>query len=402
MSTRRARAGGSVVIAGSLAQKAFWGGHTWALLQYAMGFRRLGWKVTFLDWLDSSMSERGMESLASANHSSNVEYALKVMRFFGMDDDFALLVTTANGERSSIGLSRVELLSRLRGADVLLNVMGYLADQDLLSAAPLCVFLDIDPGFGQMWRDLQLADIFSGHDVFVTVGQNMGRAGCEIPTCGLEWLTTVPPVVLDLWPACTGGRDVFTTVGAWRGPNGPVQYRGRTYGLRVHEFRSLADLPRKTGRSFEAALDIDPADDRDRDSLRSGGWSLVDPRAVAGGPDSYRRYIQSSMAELMVAKNMYVQSRGGWFSDRSVCYLASGRPVVAQDTGWTPNLPDGEGLLSFRTSEEAAAAVHEVHGNYRIHAKAARDLAETMFDSDRVLERLAAAVSAETLHGSAK
>jgi hypothetical protein len=390
--------GGRIVITGALTQRCDYGGHVWAFMQYVMGYLRLGWDVLFIDQLDAAMclDERG--NVCPPEKSMRAKRFARLMGRLGLLERAALLVEG----RTVVGVAKPGLVERTREATFVLNVMGYLDDEEVLSAASRRVFLDIDPGFGQMWHALHLADIFSGHDVFVTVGENIGGFDCEIPTCGLEWLTTLPPVVLDLWPACAEGRDVFTTVGAWRGPNGPVDYRGRTYGLRVHEFRSLADLPRKTGRPFEAALDIDPADDRDRQMLRSGGWSLVDPRVVAGGPDRYRRYIQSSMGELMVAKNMYVQTRGGWFSDRSASYLASGKPVVAQDTGWTNNYPDSEGLLSFKTPEEAATAVHEVHGNYRRHAKAARELAETMFDSDRVLERLAAAVTSEGLQKAAK
>jgi hypothetical protein len=310
------------------------------------------------------------------------------MDAFGLLDRAALLVEG----RTVVGVAKPTLVERTRNATFLLNVMGYLHDDDLLAASPRRVFLDIDPGFGQMWRELGLADVFSGHDAFVTVGENIREPGCGIPDCGLDWITTVPPVVLDLWPRSIRKRDVFTTVGTWRGPNGPVQYRGRTYGLRVHEFRRFADLPRRAGRSLEAALDIDPTDERDRDALRAGGWSLVDPRQVAGGTETYRQYIQESMGEVMVAKNMYVQTQGGWFSDRSVCYLASGKPVVAQDTGWTRNHPAGTGLQSFNTLEEAAAAIQEVQGNYRKHATAARGLAEAEFASGPVLERLAARV----------
>jgi len=378
-----------VVVAAAVAQKPGWGGHSWAVLQYLLGFRRLGWDVTLLDWLEPSICTGAGGESVPPRDSVQLRYLEAVATSFGLGDDVAVLLKERGGGRTWIGMGEAEVRRRLAEADFLLNVMGYLTEPDLVEAAHLRVFLDIDPGFGQMWRDLELADVFRGHDRFATVGENIGRPGCDVPTCGLDWIATAPPVVLDMWPPCREGRDVFTTVGAWRGQYGPVEYRGRTYGLRVHEFRRLADLPRRTGRSFEAALDIDPSDEPDRAALESGGWSLVDPRARAGDPQAYRGYIQGSMAELMVAKNMYVQTRGGWFSDRSVCYLASGKPVVAQDTGWTANHPSGEGLLCFATLEEAAAAVEDVASAPARHARAARELAEEHFDSDRVLTRLA-------------
>jgi hypothetical protein len=158
--------------------------------------------------------------------------------------------------------------------------------------------------------------------------------------------------------------------------------------LRVHEFRRFAALPRITGRAFEAALDIHPDEVRDIDLLRDNGWSLVDPSAAVQSPSAYREYIQRSGAEFAAAKNMYVQTRAGWFSDRSVCYLASGKPVLVQDTGLASLYPVGDGLIIFGTLDEAASGVEAISGDYRRHARAARDIAEELFDSGIVLNRL--------------
>jgi hypothetical protein len=158
--------------------------------------------------------------------------------------------------------------------------------------------------------------------------------------------------------------------------------------LRVHEFRKFAQLPRLSGRPFELALAIHPAEVNDLALLADNGWSLVDPSLVAGDPWAYQAYIQSSMAEFMVAKNMYVQGNSGWLSERSLCYLASGKPVLAQDTRFTQHYPTGEGLLAFTTVEEASSGVEEISRNRAHHARAARALAEDYFDSDKVLGRL--------------
>ena len=268
-----------------------------------------------------------------------------------------------------------------------LDVMGFIGGEGF-PGAKQCVFLDIDPGFGQMWRELGQADVFAGHDAFVTIGENINEPWCEIPTCGRDWTTTRQPVVLDEWPATPKEREVFTTVASWRGPWDAVECAGTRYGLRCHEFRKFFELPRLTGQEFELALDIDPADENDRRALAENGWRLVDPRAVAGDPSSYRRYIQASMAEICVAKNMYVETKSGWFSDRSMCYLASGKPVLHQDTGLNHLYPTGEGLIVFSTLDEAAAGVEEIRRNYDRHSKAAREIAEEYFDSDKVLTRL--------------
>lgn len=373
-----------MILAGSLAQRSGYGGHAWVFLQYLLGFRQLGWDVLFLDALpaESCVDEGGQR--CDFVRSQNLRFFLDVMHHFGLETSFSL---TCAGD--VIGVRPVQVLERVRQSVFLLNVMGFMTDPAILAAAPRRIFLDIDPGFGQMWRTLGLADIFAGHDDFVTVGLNVGAADCVVPTCGLSWITTPPPVVLEYWPASTGvSGNAFTSVVSWRGPFGPIEYQGRTYGLRVHEFRKFMSLPSRTGRLFEIAVDIDASDSRDIAYMDEHGWVRLDPRAVAGDVESYRRYIAGSRAELMIAKNLYVDTRGGWFSDRSACYLASGRPVLAQDTGFQNSFPTGQGLLSFSTLEQAAAGVVEIDENYPRHCRAARELAEAYFDSDKVLTRL--------------
>jgi hypothetical protein len=378
--------GGLIVLAGALAQKAWQGGFTWVFLQYLLGFKRLGWDVLFLDRLEQEMCQDAAGQQCAPEQSENLRYARQVMEGYGLGASLAL---ACNRGSRWIGLSRQEARERVHGAACLLNVMGYFNDEDILAAAPRRVFLDIDPGFGQMWQALGLADVFRGHDAYVTIGENIGRPGCTIPSCGLTWITTPQPVVLDLWPpGAPAEGGAFTTIGAWRGPYGPIDYGDRTYGLRVHEFRKLVGLPRLTGQRFEVALDIDPAETRDLELLRANGWALADPRTVAADPWAYQDYLRTSKAEFMVAKNLYVQSNSGWFSDRSICYLASGRPVLAQDTGIRELYPSGAGLLMFSTLDEAVAGVEAITRDYARHARAAREIAVTYFDSDKVLAGL--------------
>jgi hypothetical protein len=375
----------TIVVAGALAQKPEQAGHTWQFLQYLLGLRRLGWDVLFLDELEADMCVDDRRRPCPLEASVNLAYFRTVMTEFGLDESCALL----HEGRSVFGVSRDVAVERTRRSALLLNVMGYLADEELLAAAPRRVFLDTDPGYGQMWRELGLADIFTGHDDHVTIAQNIGRPECGIPTAGLTWLTTPQPVYLDAWhPNGPPTSDTFTSVGAWRGPYAPIELDGVTYGLRVHEFRKFVELPLLTSRRFELAFDIDPAETQDLALLDGNGWKLVDPRRVANEPGTYRAYLRSSLAEFMVARGIYVQTRSGWFSERSICYLASGRPVLAQDTGLDGLYPLGEGLLTFRTVEEAAAGVEEIEADYPRHSRAARELAEAYFGSDHVLERL--------------
>jgi hypothetical protein len=196
-------------------------------------------------------------------------------------------------------------------------------------------------------------------------------------------------VVLHDWPVVEGtdpGR--FTTVASWRGAYGPLQFGGRTFGVKAHEFRKFAEVPtrlRGTGQTFEIALDIHPADGKDRDLLAAHGWRLVRPRAAVSGPDEFRRYVRESGAEFSAAQGVYVHTNSGWFSDRTVRYLASGKPALVQETGFSRNLPVGEGLVPFTTVEEAVEGARRIAGDYRGHTESARALAESHFDSDKVL-----------------
>jgi hypothetical protein len=231
--------------------------------------------------------------------------------------------------------------------------------------------------------------MFDGHDRFVTVGANVGRPDCGVPTAGRQWIATRQPVLLDRWPV-VGHGDAFTSIGSWRGPFDPIVYESKTYGLRVHEFRRLAELPRRVGCRFELALDIDSADGPDLALLREAGWGVVDPLAALGDLALYRAYIQGSMAEIAIAKGMYVETKGGWFSDRSASYLASGRPVLAQDTGFDRTLPTGEGLLAFADLDGAVAGAEAICSDWERHSRAARAIAEEHFDAGKVLAELLA------------
>jgi hypothetical protein len=275
-----------------------------------------------------------------------------------------------------------------RRADVLVNVSGMLADDQLTAAIPIRVYLDLDPAFIQLWHTQGIDMRFAGHTHFVTIGQAIGRPDCLVPTCGLPWIPTPQPIVLERWPVAGAVvRDALTTVGNWRG-YGSVEQDGVFYGQKAHSLRPLIDLPTRTRERFELALAIHPGETTDLAALAANGWHLLDPAAVAGTPDQYQRFIQGSKAEFGLAKSGYAASRCGWFSDRSLCYLASGRPVIAQETGFSHYLPTGAGLFAFATADDVLAATEAIDADYVRHARAARSIAEEYFDSDLVLSRL--------------
>jgi hypothetical protein len=361
-----------VVVSGRLAGTPGQGGATWAVLQYVLGLQRLGWDV----WL--------VEPVATLDDLT-VSYFRAVVEEFGLADRAALLPTDA---ADGVGVPRRRLTAAIRGADVLLNISGVLRDPALLAEARRRVYVDLDPAFTQIWHTRGEDVGLGAHDRYVTIGRTLGTLECKVPTCGIDWIATNQPVVLDRWRH--GGpvrRVALTTVGNWRS-YGSVQHEGVHYGQRAHSMRELACLPALTDARLSPALAIHPDERRDLTLLAENGWHLLDPATVAATPSSYRRFVQGSWAELGIAKAGYVESRCGWFSDRSVCYLASGRPVLAQDTGFGAYLPTGSGLISFRTAEEAAAGIEELRQDYSAHARAARDLAAEHFDSDRVLPAL--------------
>ena len=215
-----------------------------------------------------------------------------------------------------------------------------------------------------------------------------------MPACGYDWIKTLQPVVLDCWPVAHRiVHDALTTVGSWRG-YGSFEYDGVFHGQKAHSLRPLIALPTRTSERFLLALDIYPEETKDLEALARHRWELVDPGKVASTPARYRRFIRGSKAEFGLVKHGCVASPCGWFSDRSVCYLASGRPVLAQETGFSRYLPTGEGLFAFSSEDEALAAIEALNADYPRHARAARAIAEEHFDSDKVLPRILAAVGA--------
>jgi hypothetical protein len=372
----------TILVSGMIAADPFQGGATWAVLQYVLGLRRLGHEVWFVEPVPES-SLRSVE--APVSDSANATYFRQVIHHFRLDQAALLL----SGPRRTVGRDYDELRRVGSRADVLLNISGMLTDQELTGRIPLRVYLDLDPAFNQLWQVAQGIDMrFAGHNRFVTVGQAIGRPGCTVPTCGLSWITTLPPVVLEHWPV--GGQiteDGLTTVGNWRG-YGSIEHDGIFYGQKAHSLRRFMGLPRLTRERLLPALSVHAGEVKDLTALAENGWSLLDPANVADTPEKYRRFIQGSKGEFGIAKAGYVAARCGWFSDRSACYLASGRPVLAQETGFSDYLPTGAGLFAFETVDDVLAQIEALNADYIRHARAARGLAEEFFDSDKVLVRL--------------
>jgi hypothetical protein len=370
------------MVSSVIANKRLNGGNAWVVLNWILGLEKLGFRVYFVEQIGREGCVDATGAVTAFENSANLAYFDQVTEQFGLSDSAALIY---EGGQKIHGLTYAELLGVAEAADLLVNVTGHLTLEPLMRRLRRKVYVDLDPGFTQFWHVTGDAGArLDGHDFYFTVGENVGTPACPIPTGSIRWRPVRQPVVLEHWPV-SGEGDRFTTVATWRGPYGPVQYGGKTFGLKVHEFRKFIELPERVPHTFEIALAIHPAEERDLGLLRRHGWCLVDPRVVAPDPAAFRRYVQGSAAEFSVAQGVYVETESGWFSDRTVRYLASGKPALVQDTGFSRNYPIGDGLVAFRTLDEAVAGVERIAGDYDRHCHAARSLAEEYFDSDRVL-----------------
>jgi hypothetical protein len=351
-----------LLVAGMVAGDPGYGGATWAVLQYVLGCRRLGHRVLLAEKVER-------------RSAAQAAYFESVVSRFGLEG------VIFEGDRV------------WHDFDAVLNLSGLLPPESI-AAIPVRIYVDLDPAFNQMWHEQGIDRGLAGHTHFVTVGQAIGRPGCDVPTSGVDWIPTLPPVVLEEWPLVDEvSTDAFTTVANFRS-YGSIELDSVHYGQKAHSLRGLSELPRRSAHRFVLAMCIHPEDEPDRQRLERGGWEFVDPSAVAATPDDYRCFVQGSRAEIGVAKSGYVRSHSGWFSDRSACYLASGRPVIAQDTGFAPYIPTGNGLCAFADEDGAVAAAEEVCARYAHHSRASRELAEDLFDSDRVLTTLLGRVGA--------
>ena len=373
----------SIIVSGMIASDPGQGGATWAVLQYVLGLRRLGHEVFLVEPIKSKAVRPSVDPLAA---SDNAVYFRSVTTDFGLQNCSTLLLA---GTQETAGLSYAQLRQVARRADALINISGLLTDQELTAHIPIRAYLDLDPAFNQLWHAVQGLDMrFTGHTHHVTIGHNLGEPDCPVPTCGLSWIKTCQPIVLEHWPVaeripCYG----LTTIANWRG-YGSIEHRGVFYGQKAHSLRQFLSVPAVTGEECLLAMAIHPSETKDLAALAQHGWKLADPTQVAGTPARYQQFIQDSKAEFGIAKSGYVTSRCGWFSDRSLCYLASGRPVLAQDTGFGRYLPTGEGLFAFATSDDVLRAVTELRTDYPKQARRARALAEEFFDSNKVLPGL--------------
>ena len=382
-----------VVVSSVIANKPHNGGNARMVLNWLQGLEQLGLDVFFVEQIRGEHCVDAQGSPAPASHSANRAYFDDVLKTHGFSRRAALICDVDGTLDAAVvhGATASELHDLADAADLLINISGHLSVRALKQRFRRKAYVDLDPGYTQLWHTAgSSAARLEGHDVYFTVGQRIGTVGCRIPTDGIAWHAIRQPIVLT---ECRPDAPVhssprFTTIASWRGAYAPITHDGETYAAKAHEFRKFVELPRLSCERFEIALDIHPRETRDLETLEASGWRLVSPRAVAETPEDYCRYIEGSAAECSAAQGMYVQTKSGWFSDRSARYLASGKPVLVQDTGFCVPRSSGDGLLVFDTVAQAARGAERIARDYDAHSAAARWLAERYFDSDTQLSLL--------------
>lgn len=371
------------------------GGVVWDYLQYAAGFAAMGWDVLYLEDTGAWPVYQG-----EIDASYNAAHVKSAMEFFGMPESWAYRDAVSG---ATFGLPERALKEFCRTADVLLNVSCSATLRDEYASIPVRALVDTDPMFTQIQylNDLSLTggptgmrSLVENHTHRFTFGANVGAAECRIPTLNLSWFPTRQPIVMDLWANGDSAHGAisngYSTVMNWSVVDN-VTFDGERWGQKDVEFLRFMHLPQRVPAvPLGVAVSQTAKSTFPVTKAREAGWNVFDAGRYAHDATSYRDFIAGSRGEFSVAKETYVKAKTGWFSCRSGCYLASGKPVVTQDTAWSRLLPAGEGLLSFHDEQSAVEALQRVEADPKLHREAARRIAHEFFDSRHVLGEMLA------------
>jgi len=369
----------------------FWyplAGVTYQFLQYLIGLRRLGYDPYYVEDSGRWIYDPRLNDL-SPDPSCNLEAVVPVLEAYGFRDRWAFRGRYPGG--ACYGLSETALNSLYRDAAALMNVTGSQEILDEHSHIARKIYVESDPFAVQVKAaqgDPSTLATLAAHDILFSFGENLGHGDCTVPVTQHHWNSTRQPIVMDLWPVLAPRPGAaFNTITTWHNKGKNITYKGDTwYWTKDREFEKLINLPKhRPYVSFELAVRSDSSVER---NLISHGWHIANSLSISRNPDLYRGYIQSSRGEFTVARDQYVRPRTGWFSDRSACYLAAGRPVITQETGFSKFLPTGRGLFGFESMDEILRAVDQIEGNYDIHSASARDVASAYFDAEKVIRSL--------------
>jgi len=376
---------GKIIVFGIL----FWfplAGVTYQFLHYLIGLRRLGYDPYYIEDSGRWIYDPRINDI-SGDASGNIEMVAPILEAHGFRDRWAFRGNYPDGQ--CYGMTENQILGLYREADAFLNVTGAQEIREEHLACPRRVYVESDPFAAQVkvarGDEMTIATL-EAHDAHFSFGENLGAPDCDAPIERFRWLPTRQPVVIDLWDNPCGAGESYTTITTWHNKGKNITYRGDTYyWTKDREFEKFLDLPRRRPVPFELAAGVDE-DTEGR--LRGLGWRQTHSVEISKDFDRYRGYIQNSRGEFTIARDQYVRPYTGWFSDRSACYLAAGRPVITQETGFSKFLPTGKGLFGFRTMEDILAAVDEVESDYEGNCRRAREIAEEYFAAEKVVGSL--------------
>ena len=365
------------------------GGIAWQAVNYLAGLEKLGYEAWYVEDHGTNPYDPRISSIVM-DCEYNVAYLRQAMERHSLGGRWAYWDAINDVYH---GLSREQVWALYAEADALINLCGATKLREEHLRCPVRIMIDTDPVYEQIKyakADPAARAYVDAHTHFFTYGANLGTPACAIPLCGVPWRPTRPPVDPELWPAVEGSPPCFSTIATWENKGKNIDFDGATYLWSKHvNFLRFLDLPRERPQNcFRMAML--PPDDAVRREVEGAGWGLVDPRPVSAGMDAYQEFIAGSRGEFTVAKDIYVRPNSGWFSDRAVCYLAAGRPVVTMRTGFTEYCPVGRGLFDYATRAEALAAIDTIESDYPHHSSAAREIAVDCFGSKAVVGELLA------------
>jgi hypothetical protein len=363
----------------------------WQALHYLEGLRRLGHEVYYVE--DTHTWPYNPET-ATNDSAYTVKYIHRLMTWCGLGDRWAYCDVSQDGRVQ--GLSELQLATLLKATDVIINVTASCELRDAYLTVPIRIYLETDPGVPQIelaQGNRYTLNFLSAHTHHFTFAENYDQSDCELPIVPFTYYRTRQPVVLDWWHEdnacrqhCFSDPSRFTTIATWKQSNA-IAWRDRTYTWsKDHQFLQYIDLPARSEQTFELALAC--SDMEAIAQLESHGWNVSDALALSEDILPYRAFIVRSRGEFTVTKDQYVRLRTGWFSDRSACYLAAGRPVITQDTGFGKFLPTGVGLFAFNNLDEILVALHAINSDYKTHRRAAKAIAEEYFNAGTVLRKM--------------
>lgn len=376
-----------IVVGGGFSYVPFSPGAAWTRLELALGLRKLGHKILIVEQVGESWCYGRSGFRTTYEESWSRELFLDMMRQFGLLDHASQIYN--QGDQTT-GVPLEKAIVYAREADILINNSGHITLDSILSSVKRRIYVDLDPVYTQLWyAEYGKHQSLDLHDIFFTVGANIGSNRSEIPDCGKRWHYLPRVIDMENWPySYDPNLELFTTIANWSG-FGELEFRGKTFKPKYSEFLRFAELPaHATQQQLEVCMKNYELEDPRIQKLITNGWHLRNSTEHLDSLEKYRQYIASSRAEIGIAQNAYVEGHSGWFSDRSAHYLACGRPVLAQATGFEDHLPTGVGLIAFKTLEEAVNGIDDINRNYKAHCEAARQIAQQHFDYRKVLPEM--------------